>query len=350
MNALKDDQNKIIPMEQYQVPEEFGSLVSVLDRVKRVIDEQLVQNVDYGPPFPGAKNLVLYQGGADKLAGEFGLIPQMERIVEDLGNGHRNFEFHCKLYNRNGIYVGDGWGSANTMEDSFAYQFQEIGSVPPAYWDDKSCEPEKRKKHFGNEDYYPKKITRNSKKVWVFGLNKETRPQTQYNNCLKRGQKRAWMDAIYRRTAARNFFSDYSAENDPGQEADKAAPQTVQKDRASRQTTQPAQNTSNQQPAPTHGIKREWTVPEKTFFSRLGIGLKEDPPDLLNRLNSSGMHFGNNAELRIAMVKFLCSISGKTQIDDFKVVNWVEANKEEFLARFCNGDLTPLQSNDDLPF
>jgi len=304
-------------------PISIDELTEVLNVVKRCVDETMESGTDYGPAYPGASNIICYQGGIDKLGALFRLVPKFHKTQEDLGDGHRNIEFRCELYDFDGRFLGEGHGSCCTMEDTFKGAFQAMGDVPKDYWDDPAPDPERRKKHFGREDYYPKKENNR----WVYGQRVEVKPQVNYNNCLKRAQKRAWADAVYRRTGARNFFEDFDVDNQPTQ-------------------SQPAGQKPNNGKA-SSGPREDYNKFELTLFKRMGIGFKDGGDKLLHFLNEHGKNYSNNDEIRLDVKNFMTALSG-ARIDSWEPVNWVEKNKEEFLERFLKGD-TVYHPADEAP-
>ncbi|MGC9329187.1 MAG: hypothetical protein ACP5I1_16255, partial [Candidatus Hinthialibacter sp.] len=289
MNQIESNNNSSLTPQNFNPPPPVSleELTGVLDVVKRCIDVTMEPGVDYGPAYPGASTIICYQGGIDKLGVLFRLVPKFHKTQEDLGDGHRNIEFRCELYDFEGRFLGEGHGSCCTLEDAFRGPFQALGDVPKAYWDDPAPDPERRRKYFGSEDYFPKK----EEGRWVYGQRTEVKPQINYNNCLKRAQKRAWADAVYRRTGARNFFEDFDVDNQPAQPQ-----QTGQKPSNGKILTPPN--------------REDYNKFELTLFKKIGIGVRDGNDNLLEYLNGRGKNYTNNDEIRIEVKHFMTALNG----------------------------------------
>lgn len=106
------------------------SLKQVTDRVNLVhqIFEKVLKNgTHYGTvPGCGAKK-VLLKPGADVLAMTFQLVPQYTLNRTELPDGHCEFSVTCSMYSTTGTLLGQGVGSASTMEKKYRYRKDEQG-------------------------------------------------------------------------------------------------------------------------------------------------------------------------------------------------------------------------------
>jgi hypothetical protein len=66
--------------------------------------------------------MVLLKPGADVLAMTFRLVPQFAVTRSDMDNGHREYDVTCSMYDASGTLLGQGVGSASTMEKKYRYR------------------------------------------------------------------------------------------------------------------------------------------------------------------------------------------------------------------------------------
>lgn len=112
----------------------------------------------------------LFQAGAEKIAMMFHLVPRYEVLRMELGNGHREYEVHCKLLNRDtGEEVGFGLGTCSTLESKYRYRNQ---------WNNG------QKTRYENPDI-----------------------ADTWNTVMKMAKKRAFVDAVKSTTAASDIFT-----------------------------------------------------------------------------------------------------------------------------------------------
>ena len=91
------------------------------------MDKVMKKNTHYGTvPGCGSK-MVLLKPGADVLAMTFRLVPQFSVTRMELENGHREYDVTCSMYGPNGELLGQGVGSASTMEKKYRYRKDECG-------------------------------------------------------------------------------------------------------------------------------------------------------------------------------------------------------------------------------
>jgi hypothetical protein len=148
------------------------SVKQVADRVNAV--HQILENVmkpgtHFGTvPGCGDKK-VLLKPGADLLAMTFRLVPQFKVERTDLPDGHREFDVTCSMFNPAGELLGQGVGSASTMEKKYRYRWDGSG---------------KDRKQVENPDI-----------------------ADVYNTVLKMAKKRAHVDATLTVTGAADLFT-----------------------------------------------------------------------------------------------------------------------------------------------
>jgi hypothetical protein len=107
------------------------SLKQIGDRVNlvhQVLEKVLKKGTHYGT-LPGCGNkMVLLKPGADVLAMTFRLAPQFKIERSDMENGHREYDVTCSMYGSDGSLLGQGVGSASTMEKKYRYRKNESGA------------------------------------------------------------------------------------------------------------------------------------------------------------------------------------------------------------------------------
>lgn len=162
--------------EQMVVRSESLSLKQVTDRVN-LVHEVLKKVMKKGTHFgtvPGCGDkMVLLKPGADVLAMTFRLVPRFEVITANLPNDHREFTVTCSMYSPEGTLLGQGVGSASTMEKKYRYRKDTHGN------------------RIENEDI-----------------------ADVYNTVLKIAKKRAHIDATLTVTAAADLFTQDLIDDD----------------------------------------------------------------------------------------------------------------------------------------
>lgn len=96
--------------------------------VHQVLEKVMKKGTHYGTvPGCGSK-LVLLKPGADVLAMTFRLVPQFRVDRIDLSNGHREYDVTCSMFGADGTLMGQGVGSASTMEKKYRYRKDDRGA------------------------------------------------------------------------------------------------------------------------------------------------------------------------------------------------------------------------------
>ena len=129
---MAENEQAVAVREQGEiVRSESLSLKQVTDRVNlvhEVLKKVMKVNTHYGTvPGCGTK-MVLLKPGADVLAMTFRLVPQFKVERTDLENGHREFDVTCSMFNPSGELLGQGVGSASTMEKKYRYRKDSSGN------------------------------------------------------------------------------------------------------------------------------------------------------------------------------------------------------------------------------
>ena len=163
------------------------SLKQVADRVNMVhtiLEKVLKKGTHYGQvPGCGSK-MVLLKPGADVLAMTFRLVPQFAVTRTELADGHREYDVTCSMFGPDGNLLGQGVGSASTMEKKYRYRKDDKGS------------------RIENEDI-----------------------ADVFNTVLKIAKKRAHIDATLTVTGAADLFTQDLIDEDEPEKAPIAMPQ-----------------------------------------------------------------------------------------------------------------------------
>ncbi len=155
------------------------SLKQISDRVNlvhQVLDKVMKKGTHYGTVPGCGDKMVLLKPGADVLAMTFRLVPQFRVDRTDLENGHREYDVTCSMFGPDGGMLGQGVGSASTMEKKYRY----------------------RKDHKGNR------------------IENEDIADV-YNTVLKIAKKRAHIDATLTVTGAADLFTQDLIDEDDAQ-------------------------------------------------------------------------------------------------------------------------------------
>lgn len=225
--------------EQIVVRQESSGMMSVkqvADRVNAVhqILEKVMRNGTHYGTVPGCGNkMVLLKPGADVLAMTFRLVPQFKVERTDLPDGHREFDVTCSMFNPAGELLGQGVGSASTMEKKYRYRWEGAGN---------------NRKQIENSDI-----------------------ADVYNTVLKIAKKRAHIDATLTVTGAADLFTQDLIDEDEPQKPPVAMP----KERAQAPTTHaddrhPAQDTPAQPAGADDGGETELVGVVKMVTRRTG--------------------------------------------------------------------------------
>lgn len=167
--------------------------------VHDVMRQVMVPGQDYDT-IPGTAKPTLLQPGAQKLCLAFGFAPSYQVIMREYGE-HREYEVRCTLTHRqSGVTVGEGVGTATTLESKYRYRWENTNRlVPPDYWDTRDPET------LGGPSFTPRKVkdrASGKSKWYIFQRIAHSDPADYWNTCLKMAKKRAYVDATITATGA----------------------------------------------------------------------------------------------------------------------------------------------------
>jgi len=229
---MADNEQAVAVREQGEiVRSESLSLKQVTDRVNlvhEVLKKVMKINTHYGTvPGCGAK-MVLLKPGADVLAMTFRLVPQFKVERTDLEGGHREFDVTCSMFTPGGELLGQGVGSASTMEKKYRYRKDRDGS------------------RIENEDI-----------------------ADVYNTVLKIAKKRAHIDATLTVTGAADLFTQDLIDEDEPQRPPVKMPVETPTTPAPKAGTPPAVNPAGQ--TITGVVSKLAEKPTKTGGKKYGV-------------------------------------------------------------------------------
>lgn len=157
----------------------------------------------------------LLKAGAEILCSVFGLSPEFEIKISELGGGHREYNVTCNLLSFDKQkFFGSGIGSCSTMEKKYRWRggFESTGEVvPKEYWKHWKTNIAEAKKILGGEGFIAKKMDVDGKDEWMICVKGDAVENPDiadvYNTVLKMAKKRALVDAVLTRTAASDIFT-----------------------------------------------------------------------------------------------------------------------------------------------
>jgi hypothetical protein len=193
--------NQIAPLTVQQVLDR----VNLIKQIKKAV---MVAGIHYGPAFPGSDKDVLLKAGADTLCMTFQMVPTYEVITEPIGEGeHREHSVKCRLSTTRGMLLGEGVGSASTLETKWRFRNDIVSdSVPERYW--KTRDPADLGVSVGLE---AKKV---DGKWCVVRRVEVANIADAFNTALKIAKKRAYVDAVITVTGSSDLFTQDVEENE----------------------------------------------------------------------------------------------------------------------------------------
>jgi len=121
------DQNAVVVREPQGAVMSMKQVADRVNMVHEVLEKVMRKGTHYGTvPGCGSKQ-VLLKPGADVLAMTFRLVPQFAVNRTDMENGHREYDVTCSMHGPDGSLLGQGVGSASTMEKKYRYRKDEHG-------------------------------------------------------------------------------------------------------------------------------------------------------------------------------------------------------------------------------
>ncbi len=195
------------------------TLVSRTALLQRAMQAVMKDKEHYGT-IPGCgEKPTLFKAGAEKLAFLFRLAPNFSVEVIELAGGHREYRVQCTMCSPDGMALGQGLGSACTMESKWRYRSENTGKVvPKEFWAGRD------RLMLGGPDYFERKVKdKNGNPVWLIFHRIEVADIADvYNTVLKMAAKRAQVAATLTVTGASDLFSQ-DLEDLEHQEAEAAA-------------------------------------------------------------------------------------------------------------------------------
>ena len=207
--ALRDQSTELT------VDEVLGGVALIEDVMARV----LKRDKHYGI-IPGTEKPTLYKAGAEKLGVTFRLAPEYEEQVIDLGNGHREYRFKCRLRHIiTGAILGEGVGSCSTMESK--YRWRTAGRVCPMCGKDAII---KGKEEYGGgwlcykkKDGCGAKFKTGDKAIEDQEVARIENPDIAdvWNTAYKIGKKRSYIDCTLTATATSDILTQDMEDTTP---------------------------------------------------------------------------------------------------------------------------------------
>jgi hypothetical protein len=125
----------VVIKQGFALPEEgqFKTDLKAIARFQAIVQQELIEGVDYGE-IPGTKKNTLLKPGAEKIAKLLGLSDRYEILPASIENWERPlfyYQVKCTLtHEASGMLVSEGLGSCNSMEDKYRYRWLWPGDVP----------------------------------------------------------------------------------------------------------------------------------------------------------------------------------------------------------------------------
>ena len=128
---MSTTQSKAVTLPQNANELTVGQLKGQVEKIQQVMRSVMKEDVHYGK-IPGIQQKFLWKAGAEKLCMTFRLIPSfnIDKTVHE--KGHLTYDVTCTLkHGPTGAIVGEGVGSASTLEKKYRYRNEEL---PSAWW------------------------------------------------------------------------------------------------------------------------------------------------------------------------------------------------------------------------
>lgn len=157
------------------------------------------KGVDYGTT-PGTPKPSLWKPGAEALQRFFHLSSESVMSSKKENTDYKNpffaYTFETRVYDKDGLYVGNGFGAANSKETRYAYRW--VGEKLVPYEQDQAKLP-----------------TRVDNGVTLYRI--DTPPSevfTLQNTLIKMAEKRSYIDATIKVTGASRIFTQDVADDE----------------------------------------------------------------------------------------------------------------------------------------
>ena len=258
-------------------------VVNVIDLKKRSLlvteikKEVMKENLHYGLVPGCGKKPTLFKNGAELLCMSFGLSPESNIQINELGEGHREYIVTTTLRNQNGFVVASSAGSCCTKESKFRYRGNELIAtgkpVPKNYW------VEKNNAILG-AGCVAKKDENGNWMIFKKGENKKENEDIAdvYNTVLKMAVKRSLVASVLLATGGSCEFT---------QDIEDYAQSNVSENDDRNYTPTPTQTNEKTTPTPTH-TNEKTTDRKKGFLDSMKKLSAIDAESYFNLLGAAG--------------------------------------------------------------
>lgn len=180
--------------------EDFKTAVAAQAQLNGFIATQMKEGVDYGV-IPGTKKKSLYKPGAEKLLFFNGLGCKLEPApgtVTDWKANFFNYEYKAIIFHkRTGTVIAELYGSANSGEDRYAFQWLSKNRVPRGM----------------DLETLPQDERSGEKGSWTVYRVDNPNPRNLVNTLQKMAQKRAMLGATLMACRASENFTTQAPED-----------------------------------------------------------------------------------------------------------------------------------------
>lgn len=181
--------------------------------IQQAMKDIMIDGTHFGK-IPGCGDKpTLLKPGAEKICLLFRLRASFQVEEKKLDGWHKEFYVVCSLMSSDGSLVGQGVGSASTMESKHRWRYAEAEStgqpVPKEYWALKNeGRTQEMQEALGGQSFVAKK----TEDGWMICKRGDHKVENSdiadvYNTVLKMAKKRAHVDATLTATAASDLFT-----------------------------------------------------------------------------------------------------------------------------------------------
>jgi hypothetical protein len=275
--AVVDTQRVSAPLSAHDVKHQVQIIQQVMQAVMQ-------EGYHFGV-IPGTEKPTLLKPGAEKLMVTFRLAPKLIVTMQDLGNGHREYQVTCALIHiPTGQCYGEGVGLCSTMESRYRWRQKErtcphcgqasIIKGKAEYGGGYIC--------FMRKGGCGAKFAEQDPAISNQPTGRMENPDIAdlYNTVLKLAKKRALIDATLTATAASDIFTQ-DLDDDPAPESGEAPPRTIPKREspAHSRTASETVKISDRQITYLMALCHQFKVPEDVLLDYLkgrGIASRKD--------------------------------------------------------------------------
>lgn len=181
--------------------------------IQQAMKDIMIDGTHFGK-IPGCGDKpTLLKPGAEKICLLFRLRASFQVEEKKLDSWHKEFYVVCSLMAADGSLVGQGVGSASTMESKHRWRYAEAEStgqaVPKEYW---ALKNEGRTQEMQEALGGPGFVAKKTEDGWMICKRGDHKVENSdiadvYNTVLKMAKKRAHVDATLTATAASDLFT-----------------------------------------------------------------------------------------------------------------------------------------------